>query len=655
MSAIFGIIGLNGQPVATDDLERMSIGLAEQGTDGGGIWQLGEAGLGQRLMCFTPEDRLERQPLVGADGQCILVSAGRIDNRPELMRELAIPAATALDLPDSAFILHAYEKWGDDCPGRLLGDYSFALWHCREKRLLLAQSPFSSNPLFFYRTPKLFVFATMPKGLFALPSVPREINNERLADYLAGAPGEPGSSIFRSIERLQGGNSLVVTRESLRVRQFWRINLKGELRLKHDDEYPEAFNELFGRTVSDHLRSLTPVGIMLSGGLDSTSIAATACPLLKSRGDRLTAFTEVPRTGFDGPVVKGRYADETPFVQAMARMYNNLDINLIRTEGPFYLQNLDRFFAATEIPRINASNLPWINAIHEESSRQGIRVLLSGDFGNLTISWSGAGLLAQLLRTGRWTSALNEARAMGNRKNSFPTLRVLVGQGILPLLPTLLWRSVTHLRRKIDPDFSVIPTLKVLSLIRPEFAEEQRVVQRAQEKGHEFPFRMRPDTRRIRVAALERVQDAKSSVVSGNRSRFGVELRDPTSDTRIIEFCLSLPEKQFLSMGVQRRLIRRAMAHRLPQEVLTNNERGLQASDWFERMGGAHAEILDELARLEQCQLARLALDLGRMRRIMEQLPHAGGSAESNLNDYRNLMETALVIGRFLRWFDAGG
>src|SRR5437879_6172391 len=115
MSAIYGIVNFDRSPVSEADLDPMTRALSAYGPDGGGVWAGGHVGLGQRLMCFTPEDRLERQPLKSPGGEHVLVADARIDNRPELIRELGISGAEAREMPDSAFILRAYAKWGLDC------------------------------------------------------------------------------------------------------------------------------------------------------------------------------------------------------------------------------------------------------------------------------------------------------------------------------------------------------------------------------------------------------------------------------------------------------------------------------------------------------------------------------------------------------------
>jgi asparagine synthase (glutamine-hydrolysing) len=172
LSAIFGLVAVGGDGLPGRTLEAMRSALADHGGDGGGVWALGGAGLGQQLKLTTPEDRFERQPVVSADGLRVLVSDGRIDNRPELCRELGLPARA---VPDSAFILAAYERWGTDCGQHLIGAFSFAIWDAGLKRLLLLQSPFGAKPLFFHRAAGFFAFAAMPRALFALPGVPPRV------------------------------------------------------------------------------------------------------------------------------------------------------------------------------------------------------------------------------------------------------------------------------------------------------------------------------------------------------------------------------------------------------------------------------------------------------------------------------------------------
>lgn len=648
MSAIFGLLNRDHRPIDPGDLDRMNAALVSLGTDGDGKWGHGHVALGQRLMRFTPDDRFERQPLVSADGQHVLVCDGRIDNRPELMDELAISPAMAREMPDSEFLLRAFEKWGEDCLQHVIGFFAFALWSFRDRYLLLARSPIGAPALFYHATRRAFAFATMPKGLFALPSVPRALNDQRLADFLAKLGGEPPTTFFRDINLLPTGHLLSLGAGGLHTRRYWQPDGERQIRFPRQDDYVEAFCEKLGRVVADHLRSLTPVGIMMSGGLDSTSVAATAAALLNREGRRLAAFTEVPRRGFEGPLPQGRYGDETPLVQAVSRMYDNLDLTLIHTDGQTFLDDLDALFFHLEAPYRNTANRVWAEAIFQEAKRRGMRVLLDGGQGNLTVSRNGSGLLPQLLRKGRWARALHEARAMARWGSASSAGRALLGQGVLPLLPDPLAHRIRWLCGKPET-----ASWRTCSAIHPDFAAVERVEERFHERERDRKKRSRANNLHPHWDALCK-QDF-GAYAGPFRAKFGVDLRSPLADLRIAGFCLALPEDQCLCKGEPRSLVRRAMAGRLPAGVLTNRKRGLQAADWFERLTAARGQIASELKRLERCESAQRVLDLSRMRRLVEHWPQASWDRAPVVNEYGLCLQQGLMVGRFLRWFEAGG
>ncbi len=647
VSAIFGYINLNGDQASQADLECMNAALAPYGSDDGGIWTQGAVGLGQRLMHLTPEDRFERQPWVSADGQRALVSSARLDNRAELLAD-GEPGLNPIS--DGELILRAYERWGADCVQHLVGAYAFALWDARQQRLLLARSAIGGPSLFYYAAPQVLAFATMPQGLFALPFIPREIDEPYLADYLVWARPERDATFYRRVKRLPPGHWAGVSPNGVQIRPHWQPDLKREIYFPRDDDYVQAFNELFERVVRDHMRSAAPVGVMMSGGFDSTAVAATATRLLKREEKRLATFTEVPRAGFDGAIIQARYPDETVFVQAMAQQYDNLDLNLVRTDERVFWDDLDRFFDAAAIPFRNASNRVWYEEILRQARQQGVRVLLTGGLGNATISWNGSGLLSQLLRQMKWRRALREARALARQGNARSTMHALVGQGILPLLPAAWSLAIKRIGRQ-DAPASSRSHWRAYSAINPEFAAMHRADERLREQGLVF-HGTRPDTRAMRGDMITGAAGLGDGLATGYRALFGVDLRDPTGDVRMVEFCLALPEEQYLRNGQSRWLIRRAMADRLPRLILENKQRGLQAADWFERLSSAQTQILDELARLETSELARRALDLPRLRRLAEQMPQTDGNAARQMADYRLILEFGLMTGRFLHWFE---
>ena len=418
------------------------------------------------------------------------------------------------------------------------------------------------------------------------------------------------------------------------VRPFWEPDFRREIRFGRDQDYLEAFHALFSRVMTDHARAAGPVGVMLSGGLDSSAVAAVAAPILAENGRRLAAFTEVPRPGFQTAPSSERYADETPFVRAIAALYPSLDLHLVRTDGSHLLHGVDRYLDATETPFRNACNRVWIEAILSEAQTQGVRVLLAGFQGNLGLSWKGETPQPSLLRRGHWGAAMQEARALAPNGQAGSVLRTLLVQG---LLPTRVGRALAALRASRRP----APP----SLLRHDYA-----------RRHGIPAGTRPtapragspeESRRARCRVMQRTTHASSPVWTGYQALYGVEVRDPTCDVRLVEFCLALPEDQFRRDGVSRRLVRQAMTGLLPPEVLWNPRRGLQAADWGEQFADGRRDLLDALNEMERSDAVRELMDTDALRRALQKPALAGF-------DTRHFLETGLMMGSFVRWFEAG-
>jgi asparagine synthase (glutamine-hydrolysing) len=652
MSAVFGVLRFDGRGVGGRELEAMRAVVAGHGGDGGGIWTADGVGLGQQLKAVTPEDLCELQPLVSRDGLRVLVSDGRVDNRPELSAVLGLAPAPAV--PDSAFVLAAYERWGEDCARHLVGPLSFAVWDASLRRLLVARSPFGAKPVFFHQAAGFLAFAPMARALFAVPGVPRGLCWESLADCLVLVPLAPEASLFQGICSLEPGHVLTVDgRGGLRMRAFWTPEPACTLRLGCDQEYVEAFTERFDRAVADHLRSRGQVGVMMSAGLDSTSVAATAAPLLARRGRVLAAFTGAPRAGFGDPGAGNRLIDEAPLAGTMAARYGNIDLSVIRAGGLF-LDGLERFFGAAESPFDAAANRVWYEAILSEAQRRDIRVMLTGKCGNWTVSWNGGGLIRSLIGSGRWAAAWRESVARTPGRRPPAVAAELLRTGLKARLPWPARLTIARLRNRDDPLLAADQWWAPVSPINPEFAREQHVAERTRARACDHWLRRgfnTPAARRLRLMDLQR----DTGINAGYSALFGVDIRDPTADSRVAEFCLSLSEDQYRRGGVSRWLIRRAMAGRLPAEILASRRHGIQSADWFERLSGARARVFEELRVLEHSETARTVLDLSRMRRLADRMDQPPADPMEQRFDYALVLERGLMLGRFLRWFEDGG
>ena len=214
-----------------------------------------------------------------------LKANARIDGRDELIRKLNLKDS----LSDDELILHAYEAWGEDCVKHLIGDFAFAIWDGRVKRLFCARDHFGVKPFFYTHISNRFNFSSSLNALRLDPSVSDTLNEIAIGDYLLfGVNQDHSTTIFKDIQRLPPGHTLTVVDNVIKVRRYWSPSIPAEMRFRDSESYVERFSELLSRAVTDRLRT-DRVAISMSGGLDSTSLAAVA----REQGATVHAFSVV--------------------------------------------------------------------------------------------------------------------------------------------------------------------------------------------------------------------------------------------------------------------------------------------------------------------------------------------------------------------------
>lgn len=545
MSGIAGLYRLAGGEAVSADLERMTAALAHRGPHGAGAWSQDVVGLGHRMLCTTPESRTESLPMCAREGALAITADARLDNRGELRSALGLDDPRSDTVGDAALILGAYERWGEQCAERLLGDFAFAIWDGRRRLLFCARDHFGVKPFYYHRSPRLFAFATEIKALLRLPEVPRRLNETRVADYLAPNLEDREITFYDGILRLAPAHTLRVSPEGAEVRQYWALDPSLELRLGSDEAYAEAFRERFVEAVRCRMRTAGPVGSMLSGGLDSSSIVCVARALAAS-GDEgpLHTFSVI------FPDVPG--CDERPFIDAVLAG-NGVVPHAVRGDLLSPLTDLERVFQHEDEPFF-APNLFMHWALYAAAERQGVRVLLDGFDGDTTL-WPSLIYLTELARARRWKTLVDEARGLSQRLDR-PIWRVLLA-GLRPLAPDRARRAWRRLRPR--------PPVPLNQTIRPDFAHRIGLDARI---ATFFGRAARPRTARdeqwqrltsgLFPTILEEIDRAAGA--------FSLEPRYPFFDRRLVEFCLALPPEQKLSRGWTRIIMRRAMSE-LPPDV----------------------------------------------------------------------------------------
>ena len=645
MSGICALYRIDDRPIDRRSLDRMVDALKDWGDGPADSWvdESGRAGLGCHLMGVTPEDAFDLQPRRSVDGSCVLVADARLDNRPELAEALRIPRREAATMPDSAFILAAYTAWGEDCARRLVGDFAFVLWDASRRILFCARDPFGQRVLYAYRTSRFLAVSSSIASLLAVDDVPRRLNEQKVAELLVLLENAR-TTCFDGIERLLPAHTMSVSAAGVTERRYWSADPERRIALRSDAEYVEGFREVFGRAVRDRLRSAKPVAIMLSAGLDSTSVAGVAAQALRSNGGRLLAFHSAPRRGFEGDARRGWVNDESAELTVLAGLHDNIDLTVVRGQDAVPLDDAGRLFRVMGSPIRNSLNLTWIRAIYERAAASGAGVMLNGSRGNHTISYTGLLTLRDLARRGRVVPALREARALAEARGH--RLRdVLKDQILLPLMPASVL-GLYHRLRKHAPS----PIWETsLSAIRPELARERRLDEVAIAMREDEPASLRMSAFEYRLRGLTGPADGYD-VAHSFRSWVPVETREPAADVRVVEFCLAIPGTQYLHDGRDRLLIRRGMRDVVPASILDRTTRGAQAADWPVWFGRMRQGIREELDRLDRIDTARRCLDLTRLRRLVDEWP--ASLRTEHTAEYGLRLMRGIMMGRFIRWFE---
>ena len=324
MSGIVGIVNWDGALVDPRLLSRLTDALKNAGPDGQHIWLGGAVGFGHALLTTSRDAAPETQPL-SLDGRTWITADARVDGRADLMRELRAHGCDGLrDATDAALILHAYRVWGESCVRNLLGDFAFAIWDGERRRLFCARDHFGVKPLFYAEGAGFLVFSSSLDCVRLHPGVSRALDDHAIADFLrVGSIEEPAMTCFAGIRRLPAAHDLI-GETRVRAKRYWMLPVDSVVRYRCSTEYIEHFTDLLTRAVADRLRSRA-VGVLMSGGLDSTTIAATAkrCLADDPRPFDLRAYTTVCDRLVDDP--ERRYAQLTADALAIPIHYRVVD------------------------------------------------------------------------------------------------------------------------------------------------------------------------------------------------------------------------------------------------------------------------------------------------------------------------------------------
>ncbi len=513
----------------------------------------GEIALANQHFWLAPEDQGLRQPLFDDATGIAITCHARLDNRQDLLDKLAIDQRLDSSINDAALIILAYRKWKYNCVEHLLGDFAIALWDSREKTLFLARDALGMGDICYYLTPKFCLVASEVKQILAHPAVKSRVNEYKLALLLTRLPVDHGQSFYEDINYLPPAHCMVIGLQGEKCWRYWDIDPESKIRYRSDREYAGHFLELLTEAVRCRLRVAGEIGISLSGGKDSSSIAALATSILTNDttpSKELHSFSYV----FDN------YPDvnERPFIQKSVDQFG-LQAYYLSGDDYWPLKCFPDFPIDADSP-IQEPYIQISQLILGAARQSGCRLMLMGLFDSLYTG--GDYWVADMLRELRWREL---GRSFINNLGSVSFRSDVINHGIWELIPMHIKRLF---RRFIPRNLATAnPVLDSdLALRTGVFPKNHELFAKL---GERYPA---PGQLHRYLALLYQGDDLDVGLRRQLANSFGVEYVSPYMDRRLVEFIMAVPADQLHRPGQYKFILRNAMQGLLPDSVRQSSQ-----------------------------------------------------------------------------------
>jgi asparagine synthase (glutamine-hydrolysing) len=534
MNSFFGIICFDGSPVTPQELAA--------GTYKSPFWKataehslcVGSVGFISAYPKKPLSDPQYVLPYCDPESGCILVGDFYLTDRKGLCSALGLLS----ECSDAELILKGYSKWGEGVFSKLSGVFSVVIWDPVLNGLFVGVDHMGSSPCLFHYVPGKYVMVGNTCTFFHQFGVSDRLRLAGLSYFaLDGVEDERGC--FSEISRVGAAHYYTFSSERMIKTRHWAL-ASHSLRYQFSsrEAWYEAFRALFADVVSDYMRFNTPISAHISGGLDSTSVAAMAALELEKSGKPLHGFTAIPRK-LSGPSQElGWFHHEMPVVESLLQKYPSIQHQIHYSDHNVnYFERLSCFLPQIDQPIRNVQNMEWILASYEAAHAIGSDVILTGQRGNGSISWIGYTPWERFKQRYRHFKWVVKAKL---KKQSF-------GKDLY------------------------------YSCLKPEFLNSDFSVSLFKKRAKNW------DIHRYMLEGMG--SSGRQTSLFPISLHYGIRLLDPTADKRILEFCYSAPYWVFYQSNTtlgRRCLVRQGLSGILPDAVRFNRFRGKQASDWFE-------------------------------------------------------------------------
>lgn len=545
MSGIFGIFNRSGKLIKENIVNTMLDAISSWEPDEHGTCINSSVALGHTMLWNTPEAKYEHLPL--EKNAYILTMDARIDNRDELFKVLDLPDYSLEEMGDSEFILAAYEKWGEECPKHLLGDFSFAIWDDKKQQLFCARDHIGIKSFYYYLDHNKFIFSNHLGVVMVHPQVQRSISEKAVGIYLLEAQLiDPELTFYDSVLKLPPASILIITEDNVKIDTYWDPEESSTVHFKSIEEYSERLRELLEESVRTRMRSEYPIASHLSGGLDSSAITIIAARFLHSQRKYLHVFNWIPYPGKGEDPLYHEWGNSIKISEKEHMIHHGIKMDAL---------DIERLYETHDISSSDTVNFWYEHLVQKSASDINVRTILSGWGGDELVSYDSLGYVSGLFWKGKIIRAISVLFSDATSRNRpyYSIFRKFYDQVIIPILPSWVYCRLP----KID-----CLTENRLKYINPAFRETLKSMNLSKKRIQKIGSRNEQ-------LSLYNYGYLQTRIESWATSGFlkKIEYAYPLLDKRIVEFALGIPENLYRKKGYGRYLFRHAVGDIVPHDI----------------------------------------------------------------------------------------
>ncbi|MFN8671387.1 MAG: asparagine synthase-related protein [Candidatus Sericytochromatia bacterium] len=622
MSLIFGIFNRNGKKVLLNQIEELYKPISNYPHEKYDIKVFENVGFGHMLTYNTPESLYETQPILKNDSKELFVFKGRLDNRKELSNKINLKISDTT--PDGDIALEIVKKFKEESFNIMLGDWALAYFNYEKQELLISRDHHGYTAIHYYYDNEKIIFSSSIKSI--LNVIKSKINEEMILRILGIWSNEKFSSftLYKDIYILEPSKYIKINKNYFKEYLYWNLRDIKVNNSKKIEDYTSELYYLLETAIKNRLRSYKPVASMLSGGLDSGSVAYIASQLFKKENKTLSTYSHVPFYEVSKKNIGIREGDEKPFIKATVEASGNIKPIYLQSENIGVIETLLKYVNNFNICIHAGVNAHWIYDIKQNVANDGFGVLLTGEHGNGTISFAGL----------EYSLSFNKMKEIFGLK--FAIKKAILRPFLLNNFPNMYRRF----RKERDINF------ESYSYINPLLFNDIKA--RMKEEKHDSDFIMTFKSHQELILGII-IKGSNPRCYMGGISGdfFGIELRDPTADKNIIEYILSIPNEAFYSKKYkEKNILKNMMKNKLPDKVLFNTKKGLQGADIGLRVAKEKDIIFEEIEKISNNDIVNKLIDTKKLKNYFYKEMSIDNN-EYNTLTLNNILRT-IMVGEFI-------